>query len=245
MLARFISTCTVSIVTLCFRRLLASWVGFSLLVLVSRKQFWGEKFNSRKDGWFWPFSSPQPAIPFLKTKPPKRCLVLDFWYSIFEYPKGPTCMILQLRQPTPEHPGDPPSQKLIFTSKSPRWCTNFFKRVVPVPGHTRKKTYCKHLEKMNKKHLSKMGLVFVWTGRKSSGIFGSLRKTLDLIFFGLCSPANVERLFFFFHLTFLPQTTGFCESFPMRSSLDVPSVGGPHSRIGFGEIFRRIVMILV
>ena len=49
----------------------------------------GEKFNSRKDGWFWPFSSPQPAIPFLKTKPPKRCLVLDFWYSIFEYQRGP------------------------------------------------------------------------------------------------------------------------------------------------------------
>ena len=66
----------------------------------------------------------------------------------------------------------------------------------------------------------------------------AFRKTLDLIFFLVYVPQQMLKGYsFFFHLTFLPQTTGFCESFPMRSSLDVPSVGGPHSRIGLERFF--------
>lgn len=236
MLARFISTCTVSIVTLCFWRLLASWVGFSLLVLVSRKQFGGE-IQLQKARMVLTVLFTTTRHPISPQKSPQNavwCLIfgIQFWI-----PKGAhlydTPVEVQPRAPW----RSTLSKWLWFTSKSPADEPISSKARVPVPGHPKK-----DLQSILRNEQETLSLVDLFCLNRKKIFWNFWKPSEDFrpdFFFCLMFPSKCSKVIFFHRwpLAFLPQTTGFCESFPMRSSLDVPSVGGPHSRIGMKEIF--------
>lgn len=193
MLARFISTCTVSIVTLCFWRLLASWVGFSLLVLVSRKQFGGE-IQLQKARMVLTVLFTTTRHPISPQKSPQNavwCLIfgIQFWI-----PKGAhlydTPVEVQPRAPW----RSTLSKWLWFTSKSPADEPISSKARVPVPGHPKK-----DLQSILRNEQETLSLVDLFCLNRKKIFWNFWKPSEDFrpdFFFVLCSPANVQRLFF-------------------------------------------------
>ena len=141
----------------------------------------GEKFNSGKDGWFWPFSSPL-SHPISQTKP-QNCLAVDFWIQ-FLNTKG-WLVWYKLRQP-----------RYLARSSQNDWPPKTDDSTIqagPVPGHPPRLT--KKPEKMNKKPWE-MDL-FCFQEEIFWNFWRSLRKTLDLIFFLSYVPSKCSKVILF------------------------------------------------